>query len=142
MARAAMEGVTMGMNFGLQRLVELGVKPTQIRATGGGAKSKAWRQIMADVFNAEVVTLKVAEGAAYGAALQALWCWRREQGEKVTIQELTNEFIEINREETAHPEAKNVAVYEEWQALQDDMSVSLRDVFVKHRRFVTGGENE
>jgi sugar (pentulose or hexulose) kinase len=31
---------------------------------------------MADVFNAEVVTLKVGEGAAYGAALQALWCWR------------------------------------------------------------------
>ncbi|HXD00999.1 MAG TPA: FGGY-family carbohydrate kinase, partial [Verrucomicrobiae bacterium] len=136
-----MEGVTMGMNFGLRRLVELGVKPTQIRATGGGAKSKAWRQIMADLFNAEVVTLKVAEGAAYGAALQALWCWRREQGEKVTIQELADEFIEINREETAHPEAKNVGVYEEWQALQDDMSVSLREVFVKHRQFVTGGEN-
>jgi xylulokinase len=87
------------------------------------------------------VTLKVAEGAAYGAALQALWCWRREQGEKVTIQDLADEFIEINREETAHPEAKNVAVYEEWQALQDEMSVSLRDVFVKHRWFVTGGEN-
>ena len=71
-----MEGVTLGMNYGLRRLAELGVKPTQIRATGGGAKSKVWRQIMADVFNAEVVTLKVSEGAAYGAALQALWCWR------------------------------------------------------------------
>src|SRR3984957_15113118 len=51
LARAAVEGVTMGMNYGLQRLAELGVNPTQIRATGGGAKSKAWRQIMADVFN-------------------------------------------------------------------------------------------
>jgi xylulokinase len=117
--------------------VELGVKPTQIRATGGGAKSKAWRQIMADIFNAEVVTLKVAEGAAYGAALQALWCWRREQGEKVTIQELTDRFIEVNKEETARPEAKNAAVYREWQALQDELSTSLRDVFVKHRKFVT-----
>ena len=68
-ARASMEGVTLGMNYGLRRLAELGVKPAQIRATGGGAKSKVWRQIMADVFNAEVVTLKVSEGAAYGAAL-------------------------------------------------------------------------
>jgi len=136
MARAAMEGVTMGMNFGLRRLAELGVKPTQIRATGGGAKSKAWRQIMADVFDAEVVTLKVAEGAAYGAALQALWCWRREQGERVTIQELTDQFIELNIGETAHPAAKNAKVYREWQALQDELSGSLRDVFVKHRRFV------
>ena len=137
MARAAMEGVTMGMNFGLQRLAELGVKPTQIRATGGGAKSKAWRQIMADVFNAEVVTLKVAEGAAYGAALQALWCWRREQGEKVSIRSLAEGFIELNREETARPNTKNVEVYQEWQALQDELSGSLRDVFVKHREFVT-----
>ena len=136
-ARAAMEGVTMGMNYGLRRLAELGVKPTQIRATGGGAKSKAWRQIMADIFNAEVVTLKVSEGAAYGAALQAIWCWRRERGEKVTIQELADNFIELNHEETAHPDRKNAETYREWQALQDELSASLRGVFVKHREFVT-----
>ena len=41
-----MEGVTLGMNYGLQRLRKLGLKPKQIRATGGGAKSKLWRQIM------------------------------------------------------------------------------------------------
>src|SRR6185295_7232236 len=50
-ARATMEGVTMGMNYGLQRLAKLGVKPRQIRVTGGGAKSAIWRQIMADIFN-------------------------------------------------------------------------------------------
>ena len=55
--RAAMEGVTLGMNYGLRRLAELGVKPAQIRATGGGAKSKVWRQIMADIFDTEVMTL-------------------------------------------------------------------------------------
>jgi xylulokinase len=136
MARAAMEGVTMGMNFGLRRLVELGVKPTQIRATGGGSKSKAWRQIMADVFNTEVVTLKVTEGAAYGAALQALWCWRCEQGEKVTIQEISDRFVELNSEETAHPEAGNVAFYRDWQALQNELSASLRGVFEQHRKLV------
>src|SRR5438105_8569519 len=95
-ARASMEGVTLGMNYGLRRLEELGVKPTQIRATGGGSKSKVWRQIMADIFNAEVVTLKVTEGAAYGSALQALWCWRLQQGEKATIQEITDQFVELN----------------------------------------------
>jgi D-xylulose kinase len=137
MGRAAMEGVTMGMNYGLRRLAELGVKPAQIRATGGGAKSKAWRQIMADVFNAEVVTLKVSEGAAFGAALQALWCWRQQQGEKVKIQEVTDRFVELNKEETAQPEEKNVKIYEEWQALQDEMSESLRGVFLKHREFLT-----
>jgi xylulokinase len=132
-----MEGVTMGMNYGLRRLAELGVKPTQIRATGGGAKSKLWRQIMADIFNAEVVTLKVSEGAAYGAALQALWCWRLQQGEKVDIHELTSQFVTLNRAETATPKAENVQRYDEMQALQDASSKALRGVFAQHRGLVT-----
>jgi D-xylulose kinase len=135
-ARAAMEGVTLGMNYGLRRLAELGVTPRQIRATGGGAKSKVWRQIMADVFNAEVVTLKVSEGAAYGAALQALWCWRRQQGEKISISDITDEFVTLNPEETARPDKKNVETYRELQALQDELSLALRGVFAQHRRFV------
>ena len=136
-ARAAMEGVTLGMNYGLRRLGELGVKPVQIRATGGGANSKLWRQIMADVFNAEVVTLKVGEGAAYGAALQALWCWRRESGEKVSIDEITGQFVQINKAETARPNPKNVSIYESLQNLQDQLSQGLRGVFAAHRAFVT-----
>ena len=116
---------------------QIGTDPTvTIRATGGGARSKIWRQIMADIFNVEVVTLKVTEGAAYGAALQALWCLRRHQGEKISIEEITDEFVELNQDETAQPEAKNVGVYRELQALQDETSLALREVFRKHRQFV------
>src|SRR5206468_397374 len=100
-------GVTLGMNYGLRRLAELGVQPTQIRATGGGAKSKIWRQIMADIFDTEVVTLKVSEGAAYGAALQALWCWRLQEGEEVSISQITDQFVELNPGETAQPNKEN-----------------------------------
>jgi sugar (pentulose or hexulose) kinase len=135
-ARAAMEGVTMGMNYGLRRLGELGVKPRQIRATGGGAKSKSWRQIMADVFNAEVVTLKVSEGAAYGAALQALWCWRIQQGERIAISDITDQFVEVNATETAEPKKENFLAYRELQEIQDRLSADLRDIFTKHRQFV------
>ena len=135
-ARAAMEGVTLGMNYGLRRLAELGVNPKQIRATGGGAKSKLWRQIMADIFETEVVTLKVSEGAAYGAALQALWCWRLEQGEKVQISDITDQFVELNTAEQVQPERGTAEVYRELQALQDELSRSLRSSFNKHRHFV------
>jgi xylulokinase len=135
-ARAAMEGVTLGMNYGLRRLGELGVKPAQIRATGGGAKSKVWRQIMADVFDAEVVTLKVSEGAAYGAALQALWCWRLQQGEKVSISDITDRFVQLNARETARPNRKHAEVYRELQTIQNGMSGALREVFKRHRCFV------
>ena len=135
-ARAAMEGVTLGMNYGLRRLRELGVKPRQIRATGGGAKSKFWRQIMADIFEAEVVTLKESEGAAYGAALQALWCWRLQRGERVSISQITDEFVQLNRAETAEPIGANVKIYRELQQMQDETSLALRGVFVRHRQFV------
>jgi xylulokinase len=136
--RATMEGVTLGMNYGLRRLAELGVRPRQIRATGGGANSRVWRQIMADVFDAEVVTLRVGEGAAYGAALQALWCWRSQKGERAEIHDITGEFVTLNRAETATPDARSVAVYREVQALQDSASLALRATFLQHRQFVMG----
>jgi sugar (pentulose or hexulose) kinase len=131
-----MEGVTLGMNYGLRRLAALGVKATQIRATGGGANSKVWRQIMADVFNAQVVTLKVGEGAAYGAALQALWCWRLQHVEKISIAELSDRFVTLNSAQTAEPNVKNVAVYQELQALHDETAQAMRGVFARHRQFV------
>lgn len=135
-ARASMEGVTLGMNYGLRRLGELGVQAKQIRSTGGGAKSKTWRQIMADIFNAEVVTLKVSEGAAYGAALQALWCWRLQKGEKISVSDITDEFVKLNSSETTEPNKENVKIYSELQTMQDEMSVSLRGIFTKHRQFL------
>jgi D-xylulose kinase len=135
-ARAAMEGVTMGMNYGLQRLRQLGVKPAQIRVTGGGAKSKFWRQLMADIFDTEVVTIQVSEGAAYGAALQAMWCWHRQRGERLGIHDLTEKFVRLNPAEGARPIKANVQLYREWQGIQDDLSRSLRPVFVRHREFV------
>jgi xylulokinase len=50
----------------------LGVRPDVIRLTGGGSKSAVWRQMCADVFGYPVIGLAHAEGAALGAAIQAL----------------------------------------------------------------------
>jgi len=72
MARAVMEGVTLGMAYGLGRMAQLGIAPVEIRLTGGGAQSAVWRQICANVFNCPVVTLAETESAALGAAIQAL----------------------------------------------------------------------
>ena len=45
--------------------------PAQIRASGGGTASALWRQILADVLQAEIATVSTTEGAAYGAGLLA-----------------------------------------------------------------------
>ena len=70
--RAAMEGVTLGMAYGLRRMESLGLHPTEIRLTGGGSKSAVWRQMCADIFGYPVVTMECSEGAALGAAIQSL----------------------------------------------------------------------
>ena len=74
LARAAIEGVTAGLRYGLERLVKHGVRPREIRLTGGGARSAIWRQIIADSFGVPVVKISEDECAAVGAALQAAWC--------------------------------------------------------------------
>jgi xylulokinase len=71
LTRAVVEGVSLGLNDSLEIMRGLGIPAEQIRASGGGARSPFWRQILADVFDAEIVTLAAEEGAAYGAALLA-----------------------------------------------------------------------
>jgi xylulokinase len=69
MTRALMEGVLFAMRDGLEIMRDLGVRPKEIRATGGGATSELWLRLQADVYGLPVHRLEIEEGAAYGAAL-------------------------------------------------------------------------
>jgi xylulokinase len=70
MTRAVLEGVAFGLRDGLDLMRAAGIPaPTAIRASGGGMASPLWRQILADVLDAEIVSASTTEGAAYGAAL-------------------------------------------------------------------------
>ncbi|MGB8646766.1 MAG: xylulokinase [Anaerolineae bacterium] len=71
MARAVLEGVAYGLRDSLELMNPRGLKIDQVRASGGGARSPLWRQILADVFDAEIALVNVTEGAAFGAALLA-----------------------------------------------------------------------
>jgi len=69
--RAIMEGVSYSQADCLKLLEGLGIPVAEVRASGGGAKSRLWRQILADVFNRPIVTIQANEGPAFGAALLA-----------------------------------------------------------------------
>lgn len=71
LVRALMEGVTYAMRDSLELIRGLGVPIEQIRLSGGGATSPFWRQLQADIYGQQVVTINAAEGPAYGAALLA-----------------------------------------------------------------------
>lgn len=134
-ARAAMEGVTLGMNHGLRRLVALGIKPKEIRVTGGGAKTAVWRQIMADIFGVPVVGMLEDEGAALGGALQAAWCVARREGRRnAKIADFTRNAVAINENTRCYPDKAVHARYRELQHLQDTLSVTLRPIFTKAAR--------
>ena len=101
MARATMEGVTLGLLYGLHRMRTLGIAPTEIRLTGGGSKSATWRQICADVFGCRVVTLAESEGAALGAAIQALAAAETQK----TVNAWSNELVKISDPDTTEPQS-------------------------------------
>ncbi|MEE8143583.1 MAG: xylulokinase [Planctomycetota bacterium] len=71
LTRAILEGVCYSLRDSLELMLELGLKPRELRASGGGAKSPLWRQILADVCNTPIATLSLSDGAAFGAALLA-----------------------------------------------------------------------
>jgi xylulokinase len=141
MARAAMEGVTLGMNYGLRRLATLGVKAKEIRITGGGAKSAVWRQIMADIFGVPVVGMKEDEGAALGAALQAVWCHALRSGNrKAKLSDFTTRIVALDETTRCVPDKKNHARYRRLQDVQDKLSLALRDLFPEQRELATNGK--
>jgi xylulokinase len=92
--RSVLEGVIYSLNDVTELIREMGLPITQIRTSGGGALSNLWRQIHADVFNSEVITVSgSAEGGAYGAALVAgagagIWPSVEEAAQVVTAETL------------------------------------------------------
>ncbi|MDQ0971343.1 FGGY type gluconate kinase [Neobacillus niacini] len=67
MVRAVLEGVIFNLNTVMLALQELIGVPNKIMATGGFARSELWRQMMADIFNQEVVVPESFESSCLGA---------------------------------------------------------------------------
>jgi xylulokinase len=69
--RAALEGITYDLRQNIELLESHGVDVTTLRAIGGGAESKFWLQLKADITGKKVVVPRVTEAAVLGASLLA-----------------------------------------------------------------------
>ena len=69
--RSLLEGVTFGMRDALSIMQDMQIPISQIRASGGGARSDFWLQLQADIYKKPIVTTNATEGPAYGVALLA-----------------------------------------------------------------------
>ncbi len=105
LVRSVMEGVAYVLRDSLEIIRELDVPIEQICATGGGARSPLWRQIQADVYNAELVTINIAEGPAFGAAILA----GVGTGVYDSVESAANEIVKITS--TTQPIPDNVKIY-------------------------------
>lgn len=105
--RSAMESAIFGLRVGLDSLVTLGCEASEIRLTGGGAKSAVWRQMVSDIFNLPVSILEQDEGAALGAALQALWM----DSDEDNLTRLVDQHLKIDAERSCRPDPVAVEQY-------------------------------
>ena len=125
MARAVMEGVT----FGLYQMYELilntnpDLKIREVILSGGGANSKLWKQIVADIFNLPVKILAgAAEGGAYGGALVA--------GVGEGIYKNLDDAEKVHSvKEIVEPAAGSHEKYQKIKRIYDKLYYDLKDTF-------------
>ena len=67
--RAILEGLSFEMAYNLEKLEYYGIGPKRLYACGGGAKSKVWLQVKADVWNREILPVETEETGALGSAI-------------------------------------------------------------------------
>lgn len=109
--RAALEGTSLNLGLGFQRLRDLGTQIGEVRLTGGAANNGLWRQILANVFGVPVRVLRETESAALGAALQAYWSVRRSAGESaLTCHDVAAPFVAMDQPTEPNDESAQYAV--------------------------------
>ncbi len=126
MTRAVLEGVAFGLKDSFTLIQNAGLgEITQVRGSGGGTKGALWRQIMASVLNAELVTVNTTEGGAYGAALLAgvgAGAWN-------DVVSACSDAVRITG--STQPDASQVDVYQKAYELYQGLYPQLKETFAK-----------
>lgn len=126
MTRAVLEGVAFGLKDSFTLIQNAGLGGiTQVRASGGGTKGALWRQILASVLEAELVTVNTSEGAAFGAALLA----GVGSGAWVDVPAACRETIRITGQTL--PVEEDAEVYRKVHPLYRELYPALKSSFAK-----------
>ena len=120
--KAIMEGATYYFADGLAALRELGAGLTGLVASGGGAKSDAWLQIKADIFDLPVVRPRTVDAGLAGCAMLAGLA----TGVFGSPADAARAFVHPER--TFVPDPKRHAIYQEKQALFRQLYPATKDL--------------
>ena len=128
--RSVLEGVAYGLRDSFSILEEMGIPVTQVRASGGGARSDVWRQIQADVMGYNHVTINIDEGPALGVALLA----GVGTGIYPSVEQACRSVIKV--ENTTRANAKTKKVYDKYYPVYQSLYQSLKGDFANVSRIV------
>ncbi|WP_332634209.1 xylulokinase [Halalkalibacter flavus] len=123
--RAVMEGVIYSLRDSLEIIKSLGIQSDKIIASGGGAKSKVWLQIQADIFNKPVYTTNSIEEASIGAAIIA----GVGIGIYSSLEQACNKIISYNSE-VMYPNEENVLIYDYYYNLFKELYKRNKELFL------------
>jgi len=118
LARAAAEGVALGLGYAMSRLRDLGFDPSEIRLLGPGVLSPVMRQLLADVFGAPVMTVSSRQGAAVGAAMHAAVGFFNQCGESLGFEEIASYLVTGDASSRCDPDPQTHELYQEMMSRQ------------------------
>ncbi|WP_345808542.1 xylulokinase [Bacillus pumilus] len=120
--RAVLEGITFSLNESIALFRQAGKHIDSIVSIGGGARSRTWLQMQADIFQAEVIQLDNEQGPALGAAiLAAVGC-----GWYPSLEACANQFI--HQAAVYEPEQQLASIYDDLFHLYQKVYTQTRDI--------------
>ena len=123
--RSAIEGVTFGILNGLQ-LILRGAPASKILVIGGGARSREWRQMIADITGAEIQVPSEEEAGCLGAAIQAMYAYGYQTGKPRTFTELCETMVRVDLKQSAHARPEKLVPYRAaWDRYNDALAIQF-----------------
>jgi xylulokinase len=106
MLLAVLEGVSFAIRDNIEVAKAIGIDVKTSYICGGGAKSKLWRKILANVLNIELQVPNAEEGPGYGSAMLSMVG----AGEFKNVNECAQKLLSIKG--SVLPEKELVKLYE------------------------------
>ena len=125
--RAIMESVGCIVRRNIEAIEEMGMRVREIRALGGGAKSRIWKQIEADLTKKPVVTTHAQAEACLGAAVLA----GKAAGLFKSVDDACTKMVQIK--EQFKPNETNFEAYDESYGKYVQLYNDLCSLFGKER---------
>jgi xylulokinase len=126
MTQAVLEGVAFAIKENLEIAKSMGVKIDKSTVCGGGARSKLWLKILANVLNMPLEIPKTEEGPSYGGAMLAMVA----DGEYASVEECAKALLSVK--DTVYPDAaiaeRYAAQYEKFEKIYPALKGVFKEI--------------